>query len=59
MRPIECPLVIKLNFHHHRLSGFRDVMCGLCPLPLLRPLAYTAACTTVQLGTSGDMQDIV
>ena len=41
-------IVLRFEFHQHRLSGFGSVGVEICPFPLTWPLAYTTACTTVQ-----------
>ena len=45
-------VVLRLEFHQHRLSRFGDGGVEICPSPLTWPLAYTTACTTVQAGIS-------
>ena len=41
-------IVLRFEFHQHRLSGFGVVGVEICPFPLTWPLAYATACTTVQ-----------
>jgi len=41
-------VVLRFEFHQNRLSGFGAVWVEICPSSLTWPLAYTAACTTVQ-----------
>jgi len=46
-------VVVRFKFHQNRLSGFRDVGVEICPFPLLWPLAYATACTTIHAVTTG------
>jgi len=41
-------VVLRLEFHQHRLSRFGDGGVEICPSPLTWPLAYTTVYTTVQ-----------
>jgi len=47
-------IVLSFEFHQNLFSGFGAVGRGveICPSPLTWPLAYTTACTTVQVVTN-------